>query len=404
MKFILTSLVALSALWTSYAAAFFPTPSTASCQGPQIRWLSRPININKSSKKKFDFKFHVNRDEIDPEAPTVVFFPGGPGQTAMDKALSYPLEYQIIRIDPLGLGCNQNSSLRFVSSRDHALDAVAIIEHLDLKNYFLHGISYGTMTAVQAAYALEQKNASHLPKAVILEGILGRAFRENEYAEEYIKRWDVIFARLSSETRALLSSETLPLGLNGKQWAAFIAVHLLMGDNEDGQSPLEELLSLLHQKQEDQSWLKGYVLNFSKLNPPQQRKQHQEITCREIAPDMRDQQFDFTLTSGRLVLIPEKTYCAGIENLRPYDSHRFPLRSPLLLFHGEYDAATPQFQTNYFLQGQRSNFIYSITVPRGGHAALTASLAPCLESFWKSLLTSPSTESLNLSLHECLMK
>lgn len=389
-----------------FASAFVQL-SSSNCIGSQIHSLERPISSvrkNSPSRETFNYKFHLNRDVYDPAAPTVFFFAGGPGQTSFDKALSYPTEYQVVRLDPRGLGCNQDTRLKFFSTEDHARDILEVVRRLKPKNYFFHGISYGTMVSVRTAYFLEKTTNLTRPRALVLEGILGRSFLPGEYSANYILEWQRTFSSLPSSLQNLLSQKNLPLDLDDKTWGVFLSTHLLFGRDENGKSPLlEPLLNLESNNNEDQKWLKNFILQFSRPASLPQRVQHQQITCREIAPDMNEHQFDFELIEGDLRLRDVPAYCQNTNDLALYDSSLFQVQIPVIAFHGEYDVATPRFQTEYFLNHQKltQNKIF-FPVPRGGHAALSGNLATCNENFWSSLNQRVDQQSLSLSLAPCL--
>jgi surfactin synthase thioesterase subunit len=52
---------------------------------------------------------------------------------------------------------------------------LAIVEELRLDDYMLYGISYGTLLATLVASRAEERGLP-LPKAIVLEGVLGMAF------------------------------------------------------------------------------------------------------------------------------------------------------------------------------------------------------------------------------------
>lgn len=383
-----------------------PSPSASICRSSQVRTILRPLDPQHPSRGDFAWRFHINRDQFDPRRPTILFFPGGPGQTGMTQALSYPDEFQIIRFDPRGLGCNSRNDFSSFSSAVQAQDVVAMVESLGLQNYIFHGISYGTMVATQAAHLLEIKIPSRVakPRGLVLEGTLGRAFRADEYWASYAHNWSLMSNRLPRDVRTLLETHSEPLGIPSTMWGNFISTHLLFGMDRFAIEDFSAKLSNLLGSPEDKSDLKKWVRRFSAPASRDSRRQHQQIVCREIAPDMREQQFDFVLRQGHLVPIESQTYCSPWRDrgLAPYDSARFPLHTPTVVFHGEFDPATPRFQTDHFYGRSLRGPKHLIHVQSGGHAALSGSLAQCGNLFWSLWLDkTPSTETLSMFTESC---
>src|SRR5262249_17267141 len=130
-------------------------------------------------------------------APVVVYMPGGPGMTSTDAPPEFlPPGWGYLLTDPRGVGCNTlasvpapNLSQRFFQTAEIAHHVAAAILDRKLDDYVLYGISYGTMLATEVAQDLESLKIAR-PKAVILEGVLGRAFDENDVGAPAIALWE----------------------------------------------------------------------------------------------------------------------------------------------------------------------------------------------------------------------
>lgn len=341
-------------------------------------------SVHSVTRGHFKYRFHLN----DPEGrtgPTVIFIPGGPGQTGFQTPLAYPDEFRVMRTDPRGAGCNASPDLRDqdLTTLETARDLVAAIRELKLQNYILHGISYGTMVATIAAQ-LTAEEGLPAPKAVVLEGVLGRAFQNGEYDRAYLKHWE---ERRESLSPAVLQKleQPQPFGVANHLVAAWLSMLLNYGEYADGSSLLGDQLA----SAADDS-VAFRIRALTRPAEAERARLHRWVTCREIAGDMRDLQFDFDLKAGHLVR-SQRRLCDGLTMSTPFDSARWQSPAPLYYFSGGLDPATPPFQADYHFAHQRGPRTL-VRVARGGHAALSGALMDCQKQIWNSLATGQDLE------------
>lgn len=354
------------------------------CNSEAVQIIDRPLLPVKNSPT-FKYRFSKSLRE-DPNAPIIIFVPGGPGQTSMDMALSYPNEFAIVRTDPRGVGCNQNSALsdKSLTSDQIANDIVSIVRELKPKHYFIHAISYGTIPATIAAAKIQNSNLPS-PDAVILEGVVGRAFAKDEYYQGILNSWKTLKATLPQDVLTKINSPNIPFGLNSSQWAAGLSSILAYGILPDEQNFARDQLLMLGKQASNLPLLEARIRSQIKVPTAEKTKVYQTIACHEIVPDVRDVKFDYDFKNGDLV-ISSLDLCKGIVFDRPFDSRKYQTKTPIYYFSGGLDPVTPQSQARFHFAGQTGPRTF-ISVPRGGHAALSVNLGDCSDNIWISLLS-----------------
>lgn len=370
----------LPLLFTALALAASPQ-----CRSSAARQLELPLFPGQANREeKFTYTYALG-GEAGTDQPWIVVLPGGPGQAAIPMPLPMPSGFPVLRIDPRGVGCNAEPHLPTdaLSSDLAAADVAAVIRREKLGSYILYGASYGTLLATLVAEKLEQDGGPR-PRAIVLEGVLGRAFGPDEYFRAPLERWKSVNAQLSPETREELSASTLPFDAPSTHWAAYIASLLYAGVPAGGVKDLAiEQLERLRNPRLRPFVAKQIEKNASAPDPDRLRV-FREITCREIAPDMRDLQFDFELVGGEF--IPRHTdFCKGIKPGPLFDSAKISLRTPIYYFSGLLDPATPPDQARYHFEHQASAERALITVPNGGHLALSLNLGDCSPALWGAI-------------------
>jgi pimeloyl-ACP methyl ester carboxylesterase len=217
------------------------------CEGPGIGHIQRPYFPDQpNSSESFQYTY-LNARTAQPDSLTVIVLTGGPGMTTIGASYpyadKYPQNFGVILIDPRGVGCNEplwgNYPMDFFSTKYLAMDVLSVVEHLNLENYALHGMSYGTMVATVAA-GLAETTMTHKPRAVILEGTLGRAFEPMEVFSGFISQWNNIRQSLPNDIQFALSNITLPLNFSGAEWGNWISSQMVF--NVDAPSFLSLVL------------------------------------------------------------------------------------------------------------------------------------------------------------------
>lgn len=180
MKSLPFSIIFLSALLCFGSVESFAY--SQDCNGREYTWImDRPLS-NKVGADSFRYSFKYKC--IDPNYPTIIYLPGGPGAPSSDFPPEITTVANLILTDARGTGINENfwdqgGSPEDVSSEILAEDIMAIVDQFHLKKYVLYGHSYGTVLATVTAHKIE---ASELPRplAIVLEGPTGRYLEDSE--------------------------------------------------------------------------------------------------------------------------------------------------------------------------------------------------------------------------------
>jgi pimeloyl-ACP methyl ester carboxylesterase len=366
------------------ALAFSPAAEAASssyCQASAARHIERPVNPHAPGSDSFQFTYSVGEGG-DEALPLLVVLPGGPGQGAISMPLAIPGELKVLRIDPRGVGCNEGVPTAALRSDFAATDVLAAIRAEKPKSYILYGASYGTLLATHVAALAEAEGLP--PRAIVLEGVLGRAFGEGEYMNGFFKRWAAVRAALPAPVREELARAPLPFGKSAAEWGGYLSSLFFVGkqagsEEDDAVTQLKRLADPA-----TRSLVEKRLNLFAKAPAADRLRVFREVTCREIANDMRDLQFDYDLVGGEL-LPRETNFCQGIAFERPFDSAASSLRSPIYYFSGAGDPATPPVQARYHFAHQTRAARIMVTLPAGGHLPLSLNMADCSREIWLAI-------------------
>jgi pimeloyl-ACP methyl ester carboxylesterase len=374
------------------------------CRGSDIVRIQRPIFPDQEASPTFPYSFQVRKGS-DPSAPTVVFLQGGPGLGSIGlRHLTLPSRFTEVLIDPRGVGCNTQPELPLAALNTEYLasDVLAIVRHLGLKSYYLHGVSYGTLLATVTAYRAEQ--AGIPPRGLVLEGVLGRALLPGETGGGYAEQWERLKTKLSPGVREALSAPRLQ-GLPEAHWGHWIRTLMPLGDLPRQGVPLLNLLAYLEPGMNPVftamvvQMVKDTV-NSQRVTDPSAIRQHREISCREVTDQQGGTESDVHLKGGRF-LPNDPIYCGETRLDRPFDAARYPLRSPIYYFSGEHDPITPLNLARHHWENQKAARRAFVTVRGGGHNALSVNLEDCAEAIWNTIVSDPS--ALKQTLAGCYL-
>lgn len=363
-------------------------------------------NAHAIARGNFTYRYTMSEGS-DPSAPTIIFIPGGPGQTSTDAALGVPSGMSLIRTDPRGVGCNQSEALTDadLSSEEIAKDILAIVRDQHLTRYILHGVSYGTVVATIAA-ALAQSEKTPPPMAVVLEGTIGRAFQAGEYDKGYIARWQKLRTQIPERLLADLSQTEMPLGISSRQMASWISALTIFGEVPMGDDyGLFQLKRLdgLHENPDDSDNLRRQIDKITAPPSEARLRLYKNVTCHELVPDMHDVVYDFDFKNGELVDSGLRL-CDGKSLDRPFDSANYQVPAPIYYFSGLQDPATPPFQARYHFENQKSARYQRtlVTITNGGHQALSNTLGDCVTPVWRSIVQG-NADAFNTAVQSCTL-
>jgi pimeloyl-ACP methyl ester carboxylesterase len=336
------------------------TDLPAVCSGPEI------VRIPRENGFSYGFRYKAPTRA---GAPVLVYLPGGPGMTSIDQLPEFlPDGWGYLMTDPRGVGCNRLAQIpppEFYSSAQIAADVVAAIDDRVLDHYIVYGISYGTVLATQLAASVDRA-----PIAVVMEGVLGRAFHPGEYyATPVIAQWTRLRAMMPADVVTELDTQPSPFGIAPDGWSRALDQVLLGGTAivSEGFAALSSG-SPLHD--EALAEFQMYA-DTPELADPASVELYRQIACREIDDSSPANDLDPIFASGQLVrnAAQEGTKCGDIHVTAPYDSAGFQFATPAYYFVGEVDVATPPWQGAYHYDNHHGPAV-RVTTQEGGHLSL----------------------------------
>jgi pimeloyl-ACP methyl ester carboxylesterase len=382
------------------------------CNGLDIIKIQRPIYPDKPTGGSFSYSFRQLR-EAKNGGPTVIFLPGGPGDDSMlgknphhnNNLDLLPDDFGLILTDPRGVGCNKTPSPlpnAAISTEILASDILAIIVNRKLERYYVHGLSYGTQLAIVVA-ALAERTSIKKPEAVILEGVLARAFRPLEMFQGFMNRWDAILANLDGDTRKMLRSRE-PLGIEEQTLGAALTGLLVNDQDDQGPGMSLRLIKKLSNspKEEHDKLVKDLTEAANSINdpiPPEVALQYREIGCHEIASEPYNFNSDALLTfkNGRLTPVIGHA-CDGIKLDRPFDTANYKITSPIYYFQGVKDPTTLMSHARYSFSVETLAPRTLVSIEDGGHHSMWG-LRDCEAEIWKQI--EKGGRGLESALHLC---
>ncbi len=330
----------------------------------------------------------------------VVVVPGGPGGDIMRSSArdAYPLgavpsaDFDVIYTDARGSGCNAVADADLAPETADAvfraeevgMDVAAVVRHAGLDDYILYGASFGTVAATIAAHALERDGGAR-PRALVLEGTVGRAFESfDAYFDAFRTEWARVEPMLAPVWRAELAKEpwSPTLKWSRDQWGLFVAQQLILGDIPGrGHSLVYWLDGLSKQTVAAQSYVAGFMAKAATPGTPSSL--FRTIACRELWGSWRSGR---EIRGGALNATGEDL-CGGAPKVEPYDAARYLLASPVYYFQGPFDPTTTSSQAEHHFDAQVGAPRAFVTVPDAAHAPLTLGLRErgCSSAAWKAI-------------------
>jgi pimeloyl-ACP methyl ester carboxylesterase len=379
----------------------------AQCSGSEIVRIDRPASMNDPSMGHFSYGYRFKAPTT-AGAPVMVFLPGGPGMPSTNEIPEFlPDGWGYLLTDPRGVGCNTLAAVpgpavsgAFFRTEEFAGDAIAAIQDRHLENYVLYGVSYGTQLGMWVAHGLEAKGVT-APRAVVLEGVLGRAFRPEESIEQrFIDQWERLRPTLPKDVLEELDTKDAPYGLTVADWNQALPM-ALMG----GPAILGPVLSLLSTDNPVDATRDGALDELRQLSKPFDHSPgtvelYTQVACREIFPGVPDAILDLHFVHGRLVRehAGESAKCSDRLTLSdPYDSAKLQFSTKLYAFIGEDDPDCDVSQGNYLFDQHQGHGV-RVLVKRGGHGPLQANHAACASEILESIADGGSDLEMTLSL------
>lgn len=405
MSVFICSLALITVLFAEDNVLAFGRKRPSYCKVPTIQEIKVPLFPDRAQTKHVTYQFDY-RPPASSTVPTVVYILGGPGQSAISNGVGFysaPDEFGAVLIDPRGVGCNETPDFlndSSISSEFVADDIVEVVRGLHLNNYIIYGISYGTAVGTIVASKVESAGLPK-PSALVFDGVLGRAFENEETYMEYSRRWDSIYQALPANVRNRLNNNGgLPFGFSGEQWGTWLANSLLsQGINALVSTSVYDALAAGLSDQasaENQESLRLAVLRASNdlsgslgIN----KRFYEQIGCNEIFPAIHA---DPRLSNGAL----DFTFTKRCQMTHPFDSAKWAFTSPVYYFSGEIDVATPMWQAEYHLLHHSMASRWWIKIPDGGHGSIAGRLMSCAKNIWASIAKASDLQHNQLAFCE----
>ncbi len=362
------------------------------CGSDEAFRIDRPVSSEQVVDGEYSYGFRY-KAASKPGAPVLVYLPGGPGQASMDHAPGFvPEGWGYLMTDPRGVGCNTLATLprkevssAFFRTEEIARDVVAAIKDRDLTDYVVFGISYGTLLGTTVAYELEQDKVAP-PTAVVLEGVLGRAFGDDFVGGEYIKQWDRVRTVLPADVLTELDTKAAPFGISSLGWSRILGGMMPMGP-VDVANYIASLTSTTPEatRQEILAELNARAAAVQ-LTAPGEVEMYRQVACREIMDTVPSSDLDVVFKAGKLVRnsAEEGTKCKELTVTDPFDSKQQQFSAKTYYFLGDSDVATPHWQGMYHFTNHTGPSV-NITTVNGGHNPLEYNQLACAPSLMASI-------------------
>lgn len=366
------------------------------CSGPEVVRISRPASNGDTKTFEYGFRYKAPSS---PDAPVVVFLPGGPGQGSMENGADWvPADWGYLNTDPRGVGCNTLANVptgedaaRFFNTEELTADVIAAIRDRGLTNYIIFGVSYGTLLGTTLAHHLEQQHVA-APKAVVLEGVLGKAFgnTDSDYpGENYEAQFERIRTILPADVLTELDTSPTPFGLTPEEITR--AMQALMPASIG--TAATQLYSLSKTAEGITDEIREQAFQTLKstgdaiqLSSPSEVALYRYIACREIMETVPASDLDIVFKAGHLVRnkAEEGTKCKELHVTNAFDSAKLQFSAKTYYFLGENDVATPPWQGTYNYEHHNGSAVKVITA-KGGHNSLRYNQEACTPKVMASI-------------------
>jgi len=358
------------------------------CSSAYIKSIQVP-NDHFSPGSSLSVTYRYEKIEALGATTTIVYLPGGPGDHSIAKGeLSESIEaFNRIFIDPRSVGCNYQGKGSFkgkLNTRQHAMDVFSVIKAEQLNDYIIYGVSYGTVVATILTELIEQSSFQP-PKAVVLEGILGSAFRGSNQ-----QTFNLVWNQIVDSNPVVSEFMSGPhLKHNpSEDWEIFIKTALYYD-----KILVENVITAYAHKNfgpELYDWAKGVfeVVIEDSTEVRGENNMFQQVGCSEIFH--QEKSFPIRWQDARWVddlHQVEASPCLenGISTNNPFDSRQHQIRAPLYYIQGSADPATPASTARYHFNNQHSSQMKTwLLVDEGGHVptATETQLKECASQLW----------------------
>lgn len=380
------------------------------CVGAQIKSMDMPIDHNNKAKGTFSYKFqHVVNSE---NAPTVIEIPGGPGQDGIATDLEIINKHlNYIFIDPRGLGCNFVAETTLTddvtTTTQHATDIINIVKNLNLTNYVIHGISYGTVVVTEISHLLNDNDFQvTLPKAFVLEGIVGKVEMDSQYHHRFAYQWRRLQDKVPSLKSAFANNDALPFGHSLPEWNHLARLLITVGEphssrflsvaanpsdfSEDAVKKTKDRLASILKNVEENFAAKGSSRIYDLIGCRELFNVNEKISY-IVDGDMHVLNIEDLLEPGES-LSDFSQSCYARDLTKPFDAVNYKMADvPTYYFHGSDDPNTAIEGGRYHYSAQNHlTTKYFIETLNAGHNPFSVQLDECKASLWDAIFAGKS--------------
>lgn len=287
---------------------------------------------------------------FDPKKDTLIYFLGGPGQTAHWGSFQVEMNFNILVMEQRGIGCSRPDnwalylSPQFYSSENVARDAETLRQSLKIPKFSVYGISYGTAPATIYASLFPKSTQS-----LILEGTFYIGNLELWSAPHRRKLLQKMLDTLPLSIHQILKSVTQGTGISNT-WFSEMARGRLMFNDGLAQFK-QDLLGLT-----DSTRLASLIEELKNSTAPSEVEPnplfvmneipYYMISCQELglaSPAVTSQ--DALIDGERLAPVGDKSLQENCRLIkapagRAFNAQNYPVQAPTTYFQGADDSAT----------------------------------------------------------------
>ncbi len=319
---------------------------------------------------------------FDPNQPSLIFFPGGPGATPRGSEFDLP-GINVIFFESRGMGCSRPSDPKiflnknFYSTEKTVQDVLQILSDYNIKKAFIYGHSYGTVSA-----SLFASLHPEYTEKLILEGVIGTGAIGIWNSEIRKSNLQDTFKSLNSDDQ----NKILAFSRNGKlpsNWYSNIGTMMSYLDNgfEIYKDFLHNILTM-----EEDSFI-SFVNNFytekgfiatNPLDASDGEVVFGMLTCQELGALDPKASFYLNFDNNKLLQWDhdnktKKQYCDPLQIKHEIAKHKKDLLFnskiivPIIYLVGENDGATDILEGTLHLKNRARGSYKFLTLERGGH-------------------------------------
>ena len=312
----------------------------------------------------------------DENKETLIYFTGGPGQTVHWGLFNAPMPYNVLIMEHRGVGCSRPATVSqylnpaFYSSENVARDAEMIRRFLQIPQWTVYGISYGTVPAT--IYASFFPAAT---RAAILEGVVYSGDHGLWDAPHRRKLLQKMLNGLPENILKRMESISTVHGVPNTWFSQWSRGQLMY--TEGLKAVKEKLLRL-----EDERTFASFVADMKSMYEPLPYTPHPlfianeipyyMISCQELGLALPYVSIADALVQGKLSPAVDTQSPATCRQLRAttvksYSAARYPVKVPVTYFQGSDDGATPSPQAVYHYKNVPQGSKQIMILVRGGH-------------------------------------